>query len=123
MRVLRSALVFLVAFALRVLLTIPVEDLPQMSYHESEAMPSESTPLFSIDQRIFLKSQPEISVAVPAGGPTQDADLAIGARKTSLSANQAPSPIARFSLRNSTLSDNLAEQPNLRRASNGEAFV
>ena len=48
MRVLRTALVLLAAFALSLSFAVPVEDVPETSYDESEALPYESTPPFSI---------------------------------------------------------------------------
>lgn len=51
MRVLRSALVLLAAFALSLSFAVPVEDVPETSYDESEALPYESTPPFSLMQQ------------------------------------------------------------------------
>ena len=53
MRVLRSVLVLLAAFALSMSFAIPVEDLPDTSYDESEAAPYERTPPFSVMQQEF----------------------------------------------------------------------
>ncbi len=47
MRKPRSALLFFVLLVLGLSLTVPVEDLPETTYDESEAAPYVSTPLFS----------------------------------------------------------------------------
>ena len=46
--VLRFALVLLVAVAIGLSLALPTEDVPETPYDESESMPYESTPSFSI---------------------------------------------------------------------------
>jgi len=51
MRFLRSALVLLAAFALSLSFAVPIEDVPETSYNESEALPYEGTPPFSIMQQ------------------------------------------------------------------------
>lgn len=43
-----SALVLLVAFVLGLSFAVPAEDVPETPYDESEALPYEITPLFSI---------------------------------------------------------------------------
>ncbi len=47
MRKPRSVLLFFVLLVLGLSLTVPVEDLPETAYDESEASPYETTPLFS----------------------------------------------------------------------------
>jgi len=51
MSVFRSALVLLATFALSLSFAVPGEDSPETLYDESEALPYEITPLFSIMQR------------------------------------------------------------------------
>ena len=48
MRKPRSALVLLLLLVLGVSLSVPAEDVPETPYDESETLPSEGTPLFSI---------------------------------------------------------------------------
>ena len=48
MTVVRFALVLLAAFAIGLSLALPAEDVPETPYDESESMPYESTPSFSI---------------------------------------------------------------------------
>ncbi len=48
MRKLRSVLVLLAVFALSLSFAVPAEDVQETAYDESEALPYESTPLFSI---------------------------------------------------------------------------
>jgi len=47
-RVLRSALVLLAAFLLSLSFAVPAEDVSETPYDESECLPYEGTPLFSI---------------------------------------------------------------------------
>jgi len=51
MRVLRSALVLFAAFALSLSLAVPVEDLPETPFDESESLPYEITPRCSVVQQ------------------------------------------------------------------------
>ena len=48
MKVLRCAFVLLATFALSVSFGVPAEDVPETAYDESEALPYEGAPLFSI---------------------------------------------------------------------------
>lgn len=48
MRVFRSALVVFGIFAVSLYVVIPAEDVPETTYDESEALPYEGTPPFSI---------------------------------------------------------------------------
>jgi hypothetical protein len=48
MRVLHSLLVLLAAFALSLSFAVPANDVPESPYDESEALPYEAAPLFSI---------------------------------------------------------------------------
>jgi hypothetical protein len=45
----RFAIVFLMILALGLPLSFPAEDIPETAYDESEALPYEGTPLFSIE--------------------------------------------------------------------------
>ena len=70
MRVLRCALVLLAAFSLSLSFVIPVEDVLATDYDESEAMPYESTPLFSTVLRQAARSL-QFSATLPIDlGPT-----------------------------------------------------
>jgi len=51
MRVLGSAFVLLAALVLGLSFAVPVEDAPDTSYDESEALPYEGTPRFSVMQQ------------------------------------------------------------------------
>lgn len=51
MDTLHRALVLLAAFSLSLSFAVPVEDVPETAYDESEAVPYESTPLFSTELR------------------------------------------------------------------------
>jgi hypothetical protein len=59
MRKLRCILVVLAALAVSLSFAVPVEDDPETPYDESESLPYEGTPLFSI-------AVPETVVAAPA---------------------------------------------------------
>jgi hypothetical protein len=64
----RSVLVFFLLFMFGVCLAVPAEDVPETPYGESEALPYESTPLFSI-------AMPQASARIAKAEFSRDSQL------------------------------------------------
>lgn len=111
MRVLRTALVLLAAFALSLSFAVPVEDVPETSYDESEALPYESTPPFSImEQESVLAPRLEFP---PSSSAKLNAKCSPSRRsaKRIPSAIQSSSSVTRFAVKDSTIPNTLLVQP------------
>ena len=65
MRTSRCLLVLLVALAFGLSFAIPAEDMPETAYDESEALPYEATPLFSIVLQESARTQSVLTSASP----------------------------------------------------------
>jgi len=70
MRASRLVVVLSVALSLSLSLTVPAEDVPETALNESEALPHESTPLFSI----VLQESAQPRQSAPVLGFPRDLD-------------------------------------------------
>ena len=61
----RSVLVLLIAVVLAMSVAVPAEDVPETAYDESEALPYESTSVFSIAVRKAVAPAPAVRTRVP----------------------------------------------------------
>ena len=64
----RSVLVFFVALILSVSFAVPIEDVREVSCDESESLPRESSPLFSVTVSEALSQRPVVQIRVPLLG-------------------------------------------------------
>ena len=81
MIVLRSALVFFAAFALSVSFAVPVEDVPDTSYDESEVLPYESTPRPFVMQQRESVLPPRLDFPLQFHREPKGEMLAVGSRR------------------------------------------
>jgi hypothetical protein len=68
MRKPRFALVLLLFLVLGVSLSVPAEDVPETSYDESETLPCEGTPVFSIEAPEAVAGMPVVPECVSSLG-------------------------------------------------------
>ena len=111
MSVVHSFLVVLAALVLGLSFAVPVEDVPETLYDESETLPYESTPPFSIVQQESalaprLEFPPSSSAKLNAKCPPSRRSA-----KRIPSAIQSSSSITRFAVKDSTTPNALHVQP------------